>query len=57
MVDVALISTFDSPKVAKARLPLPGVVPTSFFAYRGDILFGHLVTFSMAAFSIFILLW
>jgi hypothetical protein len=46
--------TFDSPKVAKARLPAPFLAhrlafPMSFFVPGGDILIGRLVTFSTAA--------
>jgi hypothetical protein len=37
-----LLSTFDSPKVAKARLPLP------FFVSSGDIFNDRLVTFYSA---------
>lgn len=40
-------ATFDSPKVAKARLPLPDW-RDSFFVIGGDILLGHLVTYSIA---------
>jgi hypothetical protein len=50
----ALKPTFDSPKVAKARLPTPCFVhllasPLSFFVPGGDIFNGRLVTFSTAA--------
>jgi hypothetical protein len=46
--------TFDSPKVAKARLPTPFLIhllafSMSFFVPGGDILIGRLVTFSTAA--------
>jgi hypothetical protein len=51
---VTLKPTFDSPKVAKARLPTPFFVhllasPASFFVSGGDIFNGRLVTFSSAA--------
>jgi hypothetical protein len=45
------VSTFDSPKVPKARLPLPvqGCVAGCFFVPDGDIFDDSLVTFLMAA--------
>lgn len=55
-------STFDSPKVAKARLPHPvnGKARkqiVSFFVSGGDIFADHLVTFSPAAWPTFIRKW
>ena len=55
----AEIPTFDSPKVAKARLPLPLSLRgmKSFFVSSGDIFNDHLVTFSMIAEESFIEEW
>jgi len=44
----ASLSTFDSPKVAKARLPTRGAHRRPLFAQGGDIFDDRLVTFSTA---------
>jgi hypothetical protein len=54
--------TFDSPKVAKARLPTPFLIhllafSMSFFVPGGDMLIGRLATFSTAAKFYFIHKW
>jgi hypothetical protein len=45
------ISTFDSPKVAKPRLPIP------FFVPGGDFFDDRLVTFCTAVWPMFIRKW
>ena len=56
------VSTFDSPKVAKARLPIPCVNAgyreiCSFFVSGGDIFADRLVTFLTAVWPTFIRKW
>jgi hypothetical protein len=59
---VSGIPTFDSPKVAKARLPIPfglqvKVVAMNFFVPGGDILDDRLVTFLTIVGNLFVEWW